>query len=87
MNYYVVKKGDTLWGISKKFNITVQKLAKINKLNGSSIHKIQVGQKIYIDEINKIEAELILKIILLDLSFKPISKGIVKRGGPTCLNN
>lgn len=67
-----------MWGISKKFNIRVQKIAKINKLNGSSIHKIQVGQKIYIDEINKIEAELILKIILLDLSFKPISKGIVK---------
>src|SRR5690606_38607086 len=53
----------------------VKRLAEINDLTGSSIHKIRIGQKIYI---NKITAELILKIILLDLSFKPISKGIVR---------
>ena len=48
MNYYIVKKGDTLWGISRKFNITVKKIAEINELDTSMIHKIRIGQKIYI---------------------------------------
>src|SRR5690606_7464285 len=42
------------------------------------IHKIRIGQKIYINEKNKINAEVVLKIILLDLSFKSIPKGTVK---------
>ena len=78
MNYYIVKKGDTLWGISRKFNITVKKIAEINELDTSMIHKIRIGQKIYINEKNKINAEVVLKIILLDLSFKSIPKGTVK---------
>ena len=78
MNYYIVKKGDTLWGISRKFNITVKKIAELNELNSSAIHKIKIGQKIYISKTDKINAEVVLRIILLDLSFKLIPKGIVK---------
>ena len=72
MNYYIVKNGDTLWGISRKFNITVKKIAEINELDTSMIHKIRIGQKIYINEKNKINAEVVLKIILLDLSFEGV---------------
>ena len=35
---YVVKKGDTLFSISKKFNISISDLVKINKLNGNNIN-------------------------------------------------
>ena len=55
MNYYIVKKGDTLWGISRKFNITVKKIAELNELNSSAIHKIKIGQKIYISKTDKIK--------------------------------
>ena len=35
---YVVKKGDTLFSISKKFNISISDLVKINKLSGNNIN-------------------------------------------------
>jgi LysM repeat protein len=34
---HMVKKGDTLFSISKKYNISVSDLVKINKLNGNTI--------------------------------------------------
>jgi len=34
---YVVKKGDTLYSIAKKFDISVQDLQKINKLSGTTL--------------------------------------------------
>jgi len=40
---YVVKAGDTLWGISQKYNMTVEELKKLNNLKSDIIH---VGQKL-----------------------------------------
>ena len=43
--YYTVRRGDTLWDISKKYNVSLGQLKKLNKLNGS---KIKPGEKIKI---------------------------------------
>ena len=44
-NYiYIVKKGDTLSKIAKKFNTSISKLAQLNNI--SDPNKIYVGQKI-----------------------------------------
>ncbi|QXM05494.1 LysM peptidoglycan-binding domain-containing protein [Crassaminicella indica] len=39
---YTVKVGDTLWSISKSFNITVDELVQLNGLQGSLIYKGQI---------------------------------------------
>ncbi len=44
--YYVIKKGDTLSRVAKKYHTTVSKLCKINHLKETSI--LQIGQKIYL---------------------------------------
>lgn len=41
-NVHVVKKGDTLGAIAKKYNTTVSKLAKLNSIK--NVNVIQVGQ-------------------------------------------
>ncbi len=43
---YVVKSGDTLWNIAKKYNISLDELLKINNLTKDSI--LNIGQKIKI---------------------------------------
>lgn len=47
---YIVKSGDSLWTISQKNNIKLEKLLKLNKLTASS--SIKPGQQIYITENN-----------------------------------
>ncbi len=42
-SYYVVKSGDTLWDLAKKFNTTESKLKSANGLNSS---RLNVGQKL-----------------------------------------
>jgi LysM repeat protein len=42
---YTVKRGDSLWSISKKFGVNVSALKRANKISGSGIHP---GQKIKI---------------------------------------
>lgn len=42
-DYYIVKKGDTLYSIARKFNTTVKELKEINGLNGNTI---SIGQKL-----------------------------------------
>ena len=44
---YIVQKGDSLWSISKKFNISVDKLKDINNL---SSNLITVGQKLKVSD-------------------------------------
>ncbi|MFH1504654.1 MAG: LysM peptidoglycan-binding domain-containing M23 family metallopeptidase [Candidatus Omnitrophota bacterium] len=44
--YYFVKKGDSLWKISKEYNISVAELAKENKI--VSAQSLKAGQKIFI---------------------------------------
>lgn len=43
---YIVKKGDTVWSISKNYNVTVDALVSANKLESSSI--LQIGQKLIV---------------------------------------
>ncbi len=43
--YHIVKKGDTLYSIAKKYNSTVDALKRINNLPSD---KILIGQKIYL---------------------------------------
>ena len=40
-NNYVVKKGDTLWGISNQFGVSVTELANINQVNAETL---KIGQ-------------------------------------------
>ena len=49
---YIVKSGDTLWNIAKKFGSTVDGIAKINKIEDND--KIYPGQKLYIPKFERI---------------------------------
>ena len=42
---YVVKRGDTLWGISNQYGVSVTELAELNNVNASTL---QVGQQLKI---------------------------------------
>lgn len=43
---YTVRKGDTLWGISRKFNADIDEIAKLNRIKDASF--IKTGQKLRI---------------------------------------
>ena len=45
MKEYTVQKGDTLYGIAKKFNTTVDNIKAKNKLTNNNL---SVGQVLYI---------------------------------------
>lgn len=45
-NYHIVKKGDTLYSIAKKYNVSVQHLVSLNGIKNPNL--ISIGQKIYI---------------------------------------
>ena len=47
--YYIVKKGDTLWSIANKYNITVEELKELNNLNSNVL---SIGQKLKINKID-----------------------------------
>ena len=51
-NYYIVQSGDSLWSISKKFGITVDKLKDINNL---SSNLLSIGQKLLIKDTSSSE--------------------------------
>ena len=51
-NYYVVKKGDTLYSISKKFNIGVNELKELNNLSNDLL---SVGQSLIINKVSNDE--------------------------------
>jgi cell wall-associated NlpC family hydrolase len=58
---YVVKKGDNIWRIAKRFNISVDDLKEINELQDNSI---KVGQKLYISKsVDKSTEEEIIRVI------------------------
>lgn len=50
INTYVVKKGDTLYSIAKKFNLTVETLKKFNGLRDNTI---SIGQELYLHQVKK----------------------------------
>jgi LysM repeat protein len=45
--FFIVKKGDTLYSISRKYNMSVQDLCKLNNLKENSI--LSVGQKLKLE--------------------------------------
>lgn len=51
---YIVKKGDTLWNIAKKFRTTVDYIVRTNGIEDAN--KIGVGQKLYIPRYSKVNA-------------------------------
>lgn len=46
-NYYIVKKGDSLWSIAKKYNISVDELKEMNNLNNNML---SIGQKLIVKD-------------------------------------
>lgn len=46
-NYYIVKSGDSLWSISKKYGLTVDELKELNNLSSSNL---SIGQKLLIKD-------------------------------------
>ena len=46
MYMYIVKKGDNLWSIAKKYKTTVDKIANVNNILDEN--KIDIGQKLLI---------------------------------------
>lgn len=56
--YYTVEKGDTLYSISRRFNIPVDEIIRINNLTSNIL---SIGQKIYLTENNKNETIYIVQ--------------------------
>lgn len=48
---YIVKKGDTLSAIAKKYSVSVEKLARINKIH--NVNMLRIGAKLKIPDSNK----------------------------------
>ena len=70
MNYYIVKKGDSLWSISKKFNTTVDELIKLNNLS-------TIMKNILTDYFNTNQTGGIVMLKLTDIP-NIVSEGLLK---------
>ncbi|MCF7626053.1 LysM peptidoglycan-binding domain-containing protein [Holdemanella sp. SCCA2] len=53
-DYYIVKKGDSLWSIANKYGITVKELKEINKLTSNTL---KVGQTLKLTKNNEMIPE------------------------------
>lgn len=54
--YYVVKEGDTLWGIASKFNVSVNELQELNSLPDDSV--LSAGIQLIIPGISNYQGEV-----------------------------
>ena len=52
-NYYIVKKGDSLWRISKRYGVSVSAIMKVNGI--SSAQNLKVGQKLIIPRTSRVK--------------------------------
>ena len=71
-NVHIVKKGDTLWGISNKYNISLNELVEINGLYGKKKNLLKIGQKIYMKKNNSRKIDTFLTIKVYDLKWESI---------------
>ena len=71
-NVHIVKKGDTLWGISNKYNISLNELVEINGLYGKKKNLLKIGQKIYLKKNNSRKIDTFLTIKVYDLKWESI---------------
>lgn len=71
---YMMKKGDSLWKLSKKYYGSGRKYATIKKFNHiKDVRKIRVGKIIYIPQIKKMTARKAIQLKSLDqVSTKPV---------------
>lgn len=62
-NYYVVKKGDTLWSIANKYGLTVDKLKDLNNLasNNLSIGDLLIVKEDNIEDVTNNEYYTVVK--------------------------
>lgn len=74
---YTVKDGDTLWGISRRFDTTVDELSQFNGLTGAAKHVLHIGQKIRIPQAGS-QADSQITLRILDLAFRPLTKPALK---------
>lgn len=54
--YHQVKKGETLWRISKIYDVELEKIVEANNLDDAT--KIASGQKLFIPEVNSVMSKL-----------------------------
>lgn len=73
---YIVKKGDTLTAIAKKYGTTVAKLAKANAITNVNI--IRVGQLLTIPEDSNEELGKLCKTVLSDIEKLPSFERFMK---------
>ena len=59
-NYYIVKAGDTLYGIANKYGLTVDELKKINNL---STNNLSIGQKLLIKDDNNLDSNYDIYVV------------------------
>lgn len=75
---HIVKRGDTLWGISRHYQVEMSLLAEINGLRGRQQHALQIGQQIRLPDPAQAEADSELSLRILDLAFRPINRAKLK---------
>ena len=56
LNTYIVKLGDTLYALAKKYNTTVAKIKEYNNLNSDTL---SIGQKLKIPASNKVNTYIV----------------------------
>ena len=50
---YIVKKGDTLWNIAKRYKTTIENIIELNNIENPD--NLVVGQKLFIPRYNKLQ--------------------------------
>jgi murein DD-endopeptidase MepM/ murein hydrolase activator NlpD len=74
---YVVKKGDSLWGIGRHYQVGINELMRLNNLHGKSAHTLQIGQQIVLPD-DTPSVDTVLSLRILDLAFRPIENPKLK---------